>query len=318
MEKYTFVSIVIPAFNEESIIYRSVEKISQALLSAGAVNYEIIVVDDGSTDKTFEEISRIRKNNPSVKGIKLSRNFGKESALFAGLKIANGQAVITIDADLQHPPNLIPEMLEKWKSGAKIIHAVKRDRSNDSMSTRWRAWAFNTLYSMLSGISIDNSSDFKLLDRSVVNILVEQLQERQRFYRGLTDWVGFNQVFLEFDVEPRMSGQGKWSLCALIDLALTATISFSIAPLRIITILGLITLCFAFLVAIDALWSWYHGVAVSGFATLEISILIIGSFVMISLGIAGEYIAKIYQEVKKRPSYLVADKCGYNEESFKP
>lgn len=305
-----FVSIVMPAHNEEAVIERSIPEISAVLKGMNVNRYEIIVVDDGSRDTTYSLVKKISAQSPWVKGVQLSRNFGKESALLAGLKTARGQVVITTDADLQHPPKFIPQLLDKWRDGMEIVHAVKRDRSTDGLVVRWRAKAFNALCSKLGGIDLRNSSDFKLLDRSVVDILVRELPERERFYRGLTDWVGFNQATVYFDVEERKGGEGKWSLAALVNLAVTATVSFSIAPLRIVTFLGALTLLFAMIVAGDALWSSFQGTAVSGFATLEISILLLGSFIMISLGIVGEYIAKIYQEVKRRPPFIIANTCG--------
>lgn len=305
-----FVSIVMPAHNEEAVIERSIPEISAVLKGMNLNRYEIIVVDDGSRDTTYSLVKKISAQSPWVKGVQLSRNFGKESALLAGLKTARGQVVITTDADLQHPPKFIPQLLDKWRGGMKIVHAVKRDRSTDGLIVRWRAKAFNALCSKLGGIDLRNSSDFKLLDRSVVDILVRELPERERFYRGLADWVGFNQATVYFDVEERKGGQGKWSLVALVNLAVTATVSFSIAPLRIVTFLGALTLFFAVIVAGDALWSSFQGTAVSGFATLEISLLLLGSFIMISLGIVGEYIAKIYQEVKRRPPFIIANTCG--------
>jgi hypothetical protein len=203
-------------------------------------------------------------------------------------------------------------MLDKWRSGAKVVHAVKQDRSTDSTLARWRAMAFNNLMVQLGGINVRNSSDYKLLDRIAVDVIVRQLPERRRFYRGLTDWVGYEQATVPFSVTERSLGESKWSLLALIDLATTAIVSFTSAPLRIVTLLGFITLVFGMLVGAEALWSWTQGESVSGFATIIITNLIIGSFIMISLGIVGEYIAKIYDEIKERPVYLIASKCGFD------
>lgn len=315
MEVFPYLSIVVPAHNEEEGIVRAVEKIIAVLKETGVTEYEILVIDDGSKDATYSKIEKLNKELPQVKGIRFSRNFGKEAALLAGLRKASGQVIITIDADLQHPPNLIPEMLEKWRCGAMVVHAVKRDRSIDSVFVRLRANFFNTVCSKLGGVNIENSSDFKLLDRSVVNVLSKDLRERQRFYRGLTDWVGFQQDSVLFDVEPRITGTGKWSFISLLDLALTATVSFTSAPLRIVTFLGLITLGFAFVFTSETLWSRFHGRAVSGFATLEITMLLLGSFIMISLGIVGEYIAKIFEESKARPTFIIGKTCGWDHDN---
>jgi len=304
------VSVVIPAYNEEAGIERSVEIVREILDGCG-ISYEIIVVDDGSGDGTFGKIQGMTERFESIRGIRLSRNFGKEAAILAGLQASAGDAMITIDADLQHPPGLIPEMIDRWRKGAKVVHAVKKDRSADGYFTRARANAFNRIMTRFGGINMENASDFKLLDRMAVDIVVFHMKEKRRFYRGLAHWVGFEQDAIPFDVQIRKSGKGKWSPRALAELAITAVVSFSSAPLRIVTLLGVATLVFAVLVAMETLWSVYKGRAVSGFATLEITILLIGSFVMISLGIVGEYIAKIYEETKSRPPYILASRCGF-------
>jgi len=309
----TLLSIVIPAHNEALGIADAIDVIA-GVLDQCAIRYELIVVDDGSRDATFAKVQELCQERPVLRGLHFSRNFGKEAALLAGLEAAKGDAVITMDADLQHPPALIPQMIEKWREGAKVVHAVKEDRSHDSAFARLRAGIFNGILTRLSGIDVRNSSDFKLLDRTAVDVIVRQLPERRRFYRGLADWVGFEQASIPFAVEQRTAGEGKWSFMALVDLATTAIISFTSAPLRIVTILGSITLVFAFLVAVEALWSWLQGEAVSGFATIIMTVLLLGSFIMISLGIVGEYIAKIYEEIKARPSYIVDSACGFEEE----
>jgi glycosyltransferase involved in cell wall biosynthesis len=274
------------------------------------VRWEIVVVDDGSRDGTFDRLAEIARREPRVKGLRFSRNFGKEAALLAGLTHATGDAVITIDADLQHPPALIPQMIEHWRGGAKVVDAVKRSRDTDGWLMRVRARVFNALLTRLGGIRVENSSDFKLLDRIVVDTVVSLLPERRRFYRGLTEWVGYQRASLPFDVAERHAGDSKWSLWKLIELALTATISFTSAPLRIVTVLGFCTLAFGFVVGAEALIGWARGMAVSGFTTTIATLLIIGSAIMISLGIIGEYIAKIYDEIKARPAYLVDGQVG--------
>ena len=305
-------SVVIPAHNESAGIARTVDVIG-AVLASCAPAWEIVIVDDGSRDDTFERIRDIARRDPRVKGLRLSRNFGKEAALLAGLRAAQGDAVVTIDADLQHPPALIPQMVQQWRGGAKVVDAVKRRRDTDGPLTRLRARIFNALIKRLGGVNLDNASDFKLLDRGVVDIIALGLPERQRFYRGLSEWVGFRRASIEFDVEQRLAGQGKWTLLKLLDLATTALVSFTSAPLRIVTILGFLTLVFGLGVATDAVISWFYGVAVSGFATTIITLLIIGSFIMISLGIIGEYVAKIYDEIKARPAFLVEETEGLAE-----
>lgn len=304
------VSAVVPAHNEAPGLERALGELDAALAGCGE-EYEIIVVDDGSRDGTFDVLRSVAASNPRVRGLRLSRNFGKEAALLAGLRAARGACVVTLDADLQHPPKLIPALLEKWRQGAQVVHAVKRDRSTDSVTTRWRAAAVNGLIARLGGIDVRNSSDFKLLDRVAVEALSQGLVERSRFYRGLADWIGFDQASVPFDVAARGAGTGKWSVRSLLGLATTAVVSFTSAPLRLVTLLGVVTLGFGALVTADTLWSRLRGTSVTGFATLEITVLFLGSLTMISLGIVGEYIAKIYDETKQRPPYFLSGRCGF-------
>lgn len=308
-------SVVIPAHNEALGIKNALEVIGENLASC-AENWEIIVVDDGSQDGTFDRLRELARGDSRIKGIRFSRNFGKEAALLAGLRAAAGDAVVTIDSDLQHPPRLIPKMVDLWKKGAKVVNGVKRSRPTDGTLTKMRAKMFNKTLSYLGGISLENSSDFKLLDRVVVHAIITELPEKQRFYRGLSDWVGYQHESVLFDVEPRANGEGKWTLLGLIQLATMAIISFTSAPLRIVTALGFATLVFGALVAAETLLGWLQGRAVSGFATTIITMLILGSFIMISLGIIGEYIAKIYDEVKQRPSYLIEHRLGFDDEKL--
>jgi glycosyltransferase involved in cell wall biosynthesis len=307
-------SVVIPAHNEESGIAHALSVIREILESCG-MEWEIIVVDDGSSDRTFDRLRELATQDTRIRGVRFSRNFGKEAALLAGLNIAKGDAVVTIDSDLQHPPRLIPAMIEAWRQGARVVDGVKRSRATDGALTRLRASIFNATLSRLGGINMENSSDFKLLDRIAVDVITQALPERQRFYRGLSDWVGYQHVSLPFDVEERTKGQGKWSLWGLLGLATTAIITFTSAPLRIVSALGIATLFFGLVVAGDALVSWSQGRAVSGFVTTIITLLIIGSFIMISLGIIGEYIAKIYDEIKRRPAYLIESSVGIDTTS---
>lgn len=302
-------SVVIPAHNEAAGIAHALDVIRNILASCG-MRWEIIVVDDGSRDGTFARLAALACQDGRIKGVRFSRNFGKEAAILAGLSAATGDAVVTMDADLQHPPQLIPTLVKAWENGAKVVDAVKRSRENDGTFARVRAKVFNTAFSGLAGINLQNASDFKLLDRVVVDTITRQLPERQRFFRGLSAWVGYEHVCIPFDVEARANGEGKWTLWRPIELATTAVISFTSAPLRIVTLMGLITLIFGTLVASEALIGWLQGKTVSGFTTIIFTLLIIGSFIMISLGIIGEYIANIYDEIKARPNYLIESRIG--------
>ena len=311
-KKKPIISAVIPAYNESQGLKEAITKIAE-ILGACEKNWEIVIVDDGSSDQTYQQIVQLAKAEPRIKGIALSRNFGKEAAMLAGLEYAKGEAVIILDADLQHPPGFIPEMIDKWRSGAQIVHAVKRSRKDDSAGKKAAAYCINQLISSLGGININNSSDFKLLDRKIVDILVHKLPERERFFRGLTSWLGFTEEYIYFDVATRQGDESKWSFWSLLELAITALTSFTSLPLRIVTFLGFATMILGFFVAGDTLLSLIKGQSVSGFATIIISLLLIGSFIMISLGIIGEYIAKIYEEVKARPHYLVKASVGIKD-----
>jgi glycosyltransferase involved in cell wall biosynthesis len=314
MKPSTVLSVIIPAHNESQGIERAVTHIAEILTACVENAWEIIVVDDGSSDDTYQKICTLSQVDARIKGIALSRNFGKENALLAGLDYATGAAVITLDADLQHPPSFIPEMLDKWRAGAKIVHAVKRSRKKDSAWQKFTAYCINHLISGLGGINVKNSSDFKLLDREIVDIITHQLPEKQRFFRGLTSWLGFTEDYIYFDVAEREGDESKWSFWSLLELAITALTSFTGFPLRIITFLGILTLMLGFGVATEALWSLVQHQSVSGYTTIIICLLLIGSFVMISLGIIGEYIAKIYDEVKGRPHYLIRGSVGIDDD----
>ncbi|GAB7081323.1 glycosyltransferase family 2 protein [Megalodesulfovibrio paquesii] len=305
-------SIVLPAHNESKGIGRAVATLA-AILEQAVSSYEIIVVDDGSSDGTFEAAAALREGFPQLKALSLSRNFGKEAALLAGLSAASGRAVITMDADLQHPPELIPQFVAHWRAGAKVVHGVKEDRHTDSPSQRFRAYVFNMLLTRLGGFNCSNCSDYKLLDREVVQVLTTRMHERNRLYRGLASWVGFRQETVGFVVAERLDGRSRFSFRALMNLATTALVSFSTLPLRIVTFLGALTLLLGFGVAVEAIWSWLHDRAVSGFMTLIMTLLIIGSSIMISLGIIGEYVGRIYEELKARPVFLVERRAGFDD-----
>jgi len=297
-------SVVMPTFNEEVGISRSVSRV-MSILAETNLRWEIIIIDDGSRDRTYDSICELARLDNRVIGARLSRNFGKEAALLAGLRMATGDAVITMDSDLQHPPELIKQMVAEWHRGAKVVHGVKLSRKSDSGMVRLRARIFNKIMKEISGLDLYQTSDFKLLDRVAVKAIAEWLPERMRFYRGLAAWAGFRVAYVHFEVAERVEGHSKWSMAQLFGLALTAITSFTALPLRIITLLGVVTFAIGIVVGGEALYSWTQGEAASGFATIELTLLILGSFTMISLGIVGEYVARIYEEVKKRPIYLI-------------
>ena len=300
--------MVLPAFNEQDAISPAVERISSVLDGAG-IPFELIFVNDGSRDGTWQAICREAQKNDRVRGASFSRNFGKESALFAGLAEAAGDCCITMDCDLQHPPEYIPEMVRLWQGGAQVVEAVKADRGKENPLYRLCAKCFYGLISGATNIDMAKSSDFKLLDRQAVDALLE-LPERNTFYRALSAWVGFTTAQVPFQVEERTQGVSKWSVLSLIKYAVNNITSFSTAPMQFVTWLGGLTLLISVVMGIQTLAKKFMGLALEGFTTVIIVQLFIGGVIMISLGIIGHYIAKIYDEIKHRPRFIVAERCG--------
>jgi len=299
-------SVVIPLLNEESHLERTLEVIRRELARFEG-DYELVLVDDGSTDGTWKLLQETAKDAGDVHAIRLSRRFGKELALCAGLEQARGDAVVVMDGDLQHPPRLIPEMVRYWEEeGFDIVEGIKRQRGEESALYRSHAWMYNALLRALSGIDLRAASDFKLVDRKVLDAW-SRMPERNVFFRGMSAWLGFKRKQLPFDVEPRAGGRTAWSSLGLIRLAINGITSFSSLPVHIITVMGAVFLLFALLLGIQSLALWFNGEAVTGFTTVNLLLLIIGSMLMIGLGIIGEYIAKIYDEVKGRPRFVIAE-----------
>ncbi len=297
-----FLSIVIPAYREATGLKDGIELIREQTESLA--RWEYIIVDDGSTDETWTVIQELALANDDVIGICLSRNFGKEGAIAAGLDAARGDAVVVMDADLQHPPQLIAEMVERWRDGAEVVNTKKRSRGQEGSIKRWLVYCYFGFFSRLAGMEIGNAADFKLLDRSVVDC-IKQLPENARFFRGLVAWVGFRQEKIEFDVAVRRVGEGKWSIPKLTRLAIESIMSFSSLPMQLMTVLGGLFGLLAIILSIRTLWLLWIGEAVPGFATVILLMIVIGSILMIGLGIIGMYLAKIYNEVKSRPGFIV-------------
>ncbi len=301
-------SVVIPAYNEEKLIGLAAGRIGGILREAG-IPYELIFVDDGSADRTWEEIGQAAQSDECVRGVSFSRNFGKEAAIFAGLEAAKGDCCAVIDCDLQHPPEKLPEMYALWQQGWEVVNGVKADRGKES---GLHTFAANTFYRMMSkAVRIDmaSSSDFKLMDRRVVAALLG-LGERKTFFRALTGWVGFRSINVEFSVADRAEGTSHWSTLSLFRYAFSNIASYSSAPMQIVTVLGVLTLILSLVLGVQTLIRWALGHAADGFTTVIILLLLIGSILMISLGIIGYYIAELFIEVKARPRYLVAKTCG--------
>lgn len=298
-------SIVLPAYNEEQNISVCVDTLS-SLLEENEIDYELIFISDGSVDKTYEQVVAESKKNPRVKGAEFSRNFGKEAGIYAGLELALGDAVIVMDCDLQHPPEVIPKMWELWKGGAEVVEGIKSDRGNESFFYKISAGLFYKVMSRLIKIDMNSSSDFKLLDRKVVKVLLG-LPERNTFFRALTFWAGFKTESVHYEVRERQYGKSKWSFISLMKYAITNATSFSTLPLQLVTVMGMISILFSIILAIQTLVRYLCGTAVEGFTTVILLILIIGGFLMLSLGIIGHYIARIYEEVKGRPRYIISN-----------
>lgn len=297
-------SVIIPAYNEQENIEKTAETIYK-ILSENKIDCEIMFVDDGSRDKTWEIISRLSKENSSVRGLKFSRNFGKEGAIFAGLKACVGDAAVVIDCDLQHPPELIPEMVKLWENGAEVVEAVKASRGKESLIYKIFAKSFYRLMKNSADVNLDRASDYKLMDRKVIDAL-NDMPERLTFFRALSSWVGFNTAQIEFNVAPRNAGTTKWSFKKLAKFAINNITSFTNLPLQIVTGMGVLFLVFALIFGIQTLVNYFNGVSAEGFSTVILLILITGSFLMLGLGVIGYYMAKIYEEIKFRPRYIVS------------
>jgi glycosyltransferase involved in cell wall biosynthesis len=300
------VSIVIPVFQESAALPSFLAAVRHTLDQA-AVSYELVLVDDGSSDNTWPIIAQEAKASPTVRGFRLSRNFGKESALCAGLEKARGAAVIVMDGDGQHPASLLPEMIRMWRAtGADIVQAVKRSRGQESFSSKASALVFYLLFKQLSSFDLRRASDFKLMSRKAVDAWLK-MGERNVFFRGMTAWMGFTTVQIPFEVAQRSRGHSTWSYLKRLKLAITGIAAFSSLPLQLVTFAGALFLVFSIVLGTQTIYLKLSGQAVSGFTTVILLELIIGSLLMISLGIIGEYLARIYREVKGRPRYLISE-----------
>jgi dolichol-phosphate mannosyltransferase len=299
------VSIVIPVFNEADQIAANLGVIRSHAMQT-TLPTEFVVVDDGSTDETWVELETLRTKIPNLSALRLSRNFGKEAAICAGLAQAHGRACIVIDSDLQHPPALIPEMVNLWREQkVHIVEAVKKTRGEESLLNKIGARIFYRSLSYLSGYNLDGASDFKLLDRQVLGAW-QEMHERTTFFRGMIAWLGSSRRQLLFEVPERKATRKRWSLWGLIRLGLVAITAFSSLPLQAVTILGGLVLFCSFVLSVYVLSLYFSGLAVAGFTTVILLQLMIGGVLMVSLGIIGTYIARIYDEAKRRPRYLIS------------
>lgn len=307
-------SIVVPLYNEADNIdffLDRTERVLQDLMDPLGGSYEFIFINDGSSDDTVEKLLQHRDCNPQIKIISLSRNFGKESAMCAGLHYSTGAAVVPMDVDLQDPPELLPDLFQKWLEGYDVVYAIRRDRQADPWMKRLTAFGFVRLFNKLAETKIPkDTGDFRLMDRRVIQA-IDELPERTRFMKGLFTWVGFRQIGVEYDRHSRASGKTKWNNRGLWKLALDGITSFSIIPLRVWTYLGLtvsfLALSYGVFLTIRTV---VGGIDVPGYASLMVTMLFLGGLNLFTLGVLGEYLGRMFMEVKGRPLYLLRETYG--------
>lgn len=295
-------SVVLPAYNEEMNIANTAKTLTE-LFEREKIEYELVFISDGSRDKTFEEIKKASQENSRIKGAEFSRNFGKEAGIFAGLELTTGDAVVVMDCDLQHPPEVIPKMWKLWQEGAQIVEGKKSSRGKEGIFHKIFAGLFYKIMSGLIKMDMSSSSDFKLLDRKVVDVLLS-LPERNTFFRALTFWAGFETRTVEYEVQERKYGASKWNFFSLMKYAISNCTSFSTLPLQMVTFMGIVFIIFSIVLGIQTLVRYVMG-SLEGFTTVILLILIVGGFIMLSLGIIGHYVARVYEEVKGRPKYII-------------
>jgi dolichol-phosphate mannosyltransferase len=306
----TLLSIIIPVFNEAGNLPQLFKELNEVLVSLD-VAPEILFADDGSTDSTWEMIEALHREHDFVGGVRLSRNFGHQYALLAGLANAKGDAVITMDGDLQHPVKMLPELFNEWRRGNMIVHTSRIDPPNLSPFKRWTSRLYYKIFSYLSGVKIESGmADFRLLDRRVVKDIL-QFNEDGLFFRGIVQWVGYRTTTLPYTCQERFSGTSKYSLRKMIKLAWNGITSFSIVPLRLAIFIGVITSCIAFAEILYAIGvKLFSDTAVPGWASAISVISFLFGVLFILLGIVGEYIGRILVEVRQRPRYLISDTVG--------
>lgn len=306
-----FLSVVIPLYNEGSGIELLYGRLQAVLPSLPLSDWEIVLVDDGSSDDTFARVRALALQQPRLHALRFARNFGKEAAMAAGLKAARGQVVVLMDGDGQHPPELIPALLQRWQDGARMVTAVRRSRDTDPWLRRMLSRSFYRIFKAVSEIALEEGGgDFRLFDRVVVDAILS-LPERTRFMKGITSWVGFRQETVDFEPEARAVGQSSWSLLRLFRYAMDGLSAFSTIPLRIWSSLGVMLAALSVLYGLFlVLRTLVFGIDVPGYASLMVAILFLSGVQLISLGVLGEYVGRVFTEVKARPLYLIAEDIG--------
>lgn len=309
------VSVVIPVFNERAVLPVLHQRLAD-VFELLPVRYELVLVDDGSTDGSGQYMVELAQRVPGVRSVRLSRNFGKEAALTAGIEHARGDAVIVIDADLQDPPELIPQMLDAWQGGADVVAMKRRSRAGETVLKRWSAYLFYRLLSRISAVDIPrDTGDFRLMSRKAVEAL-SRLPERNRYMKGLFAWIGLPTTVIEYDRASRAAGNSQWDYLSLLRLAFEGITSFSVAPLRLAMVLGALIACGGVLFgAWIILKTLVLGEIVPGYPSMIALMTVLGGTQLLSIGLLGEYVGKIYFEAKQRPVYLVRDiTCGDSQE----
>ena len=300
------ISVVVPVLNEEQQISVFVRAVNE-ILAGIPVSYEFLFVDDGSADGTWNTLLKLRSHSPNIYAIRLSRNFGKESAISAGLEAANGDAVVVMDVDLQHPPELLLEMVRLWREeGSKVVEARKIERGEETWLKKMAAKTFYSFMSRASGFDLSGATDYKLLDRMVVDAW-KNMPERITFFRGMCAWMGFKPAVVDFSVPNRNNGQTSWSYTQLIRLAINGITAFTSVPLHVVSVLGIVFFAFSVLLGAQTIFMYFSGRAVDGFTTVILLLLIVGAGILIGLGVIGVYLSRIYDELKARPRYVVAE-----------
>lgn len=309
-------SVIVPCYNEAAVLRATHERLSRTLGSLPDIDFEIIFVDDGSSDETFQLLTELHATYRRVRVVRLSRNFGHQVAVTAGLAEASGDAIAIIDADLQDPPEVIPEMIDLWNAGSDVVYGSRVTREGESRFKLWTAKAFYRMINRLSDTEIPlDTGDFRLIDRKVADVLLA-MPERGRFLRGMVSWVGFRQTPVFYKREARHAGTSKYPLLKMIRFAMDGIVSFSILPLRLAALTGLAAIWIALagivvavVVRVFALYDLQLG---RGWASLFVAILFMGGVQLLCLGLIGEYLGRIYTEVKQRPLYAVRERLGFS------
>lgn len=306
-------SVVIPAFNEQEMVPAAAGQID-GILSRAGIPHELIFIDDGSRDATWAEIRAESEHRDTVRGVHFSRNFRKEAAIFAGLQAADGDCVAVIDCDLQHPPEKLVEMYRLWEQGVEVVEGVKTDRGEESLAHRVAAKTFYRLISEATHIDMTRASDFKLLDRKAVNVLLS-MREKRAFFRALSSWIGFRTAEVPYEVRERAAGESKWSTWLLIKYALSNITAFTSLPLHLITGCGAASFLAALIVGIVSIVRLAMGCVVTGLTGAVILLLFLSGLIMVGLGIIGYYLGNIYMEIQDRPRFIVSETCGVRKKT---